>query len=171
VNQVRIRPLRVSDEVSATAAHRELQADGFAFLLDLRHGEPWHEYVRRIGGWPQGEGLPSGWVASTFLVADEGDIVVGRVSVRHELTPYLAKHGGHVGYAVRPAFRRRGYATGLLAYALDVARAQGIERVLVTCDADNVASAAVIERGGGKYERLAQSSDGSPPKRRYWIAE
>ena len=98
-------------------------------------------------------------------------MVVGRVSVRHELTPFLAEHGGHVGYAVRPAFRRRGYATALLAYALDLARAQGIEPVLVTCDADNVASAAVIGRSGGTFERLAQASDGLPPKRRYWIAE
>jgi predicted acetyltransferase len=41
--------------------------------------------------------------------------------------------------------------------------------VLVTCDDGNVGSAAVIQRCGGRFESLVESTVGGPPKRRYWI--
>jgi predicted acetyltransferase len=41
--------------------------------------------------------------------------------------------------------------------------------VLVTCDEDNLASIAVIERCGGVLEDVRPDPDGAP-KRRYWIA-
>jgi predicted acetyltransferase len=49
-------------------------------------------------------------VSSTFLLAEVDGDIVGRVSIRHELNAYLPSVGGHIGYAVRPAYRRRGYA-------------------------------------------------------------
>jgi predicted acetyltransferase len=47
---------------------------------------------------------------------------------------------------------------------VDLAPSLGVDRVLVTCDEDNLASARTIERGGGVYE------DTRNGKRRYWIA-
>jgi len=108
-------------------------------------------------------------VPATFLVAEVGGQVVGRVSIRHELNAYLAEVGGHIGYGVRPGFRRRGYATGILRQSLAVAASVGLERVLVTCDSDNVGSATVIENCGGVLEKIVPSRDGSVPKRRYWV--
>lgn len=117
-----------------------------------------------------GINLPDGWVPASFLIAELDGQVVGRVSVRHELNDWLFREGGHIGYAVRPAFRRRGVATEMLRQALVVARAHGVERVLVTCDDDNAASAAVIERCGGRIDPDHPRSDGpGGPKRRYWI--
>lgn len=52
---------------------------------------------------------------------------------------------------------------------LDVARDRGMERVLVTCDDDNIGSARTIERCGGVLEDKRLSREGVP-KRRYWIA-
>jgi predicted acetyltransferase len=69
---------------------------------------------------------------------------------------------------VRPQYRRRGYATEILRQALIVARAEGVDRVLVTCDQDNAASARIIERLAGVLEDVRPASDGIP-KRRYWI--
>ncbi|MGV8972461.1 MAG: GNAT family N-acetyltransferase, partial [Rhodoglobus sp.] len=63
--------------------------------------------------------------------------MVGRVSIRHKLNAFLAEVGGHIGYGVRPAFRRLGYATQMLHQALELARSLEIERALVTCDGDN----------------------------------
>jgi predicted acetyltransferase len=65
--------------------------------------------------------------------------------------------------------RRRGYATEILRQSLIIVRAIGVERVLITCDEDNVGSAAVIERCGGVFEGFVDSSRGGPRKRRFWI--
>ena len=69
---------------------------------------------------------------------------------------------------MRPAHRRRGYASALLRAGLGVAHDLGIDRALVTCDDDNTGSATVIERCGGVLENLEAVPDG-PPKRRYWV--
>ena len=86
----------------------------------------------------------------TFLLAEVAQTVVGRVSVRHHLNDELIVEGGHIGYCVLAPYRRRGYATEMLRQGLVVARAAGVDRVLITCNQDNVASARVIARCGGQ---------------------
>jgi predicted acetyltransferase len=70
---------------------------------------------------------------------------------------------------VRPRYRRRGFATEILGQALVIARAEGVDSVLVTCDEDHTVSATIIERSGDKLEDIRPDSDGIG-KRRYWIA-
>ncbi|MGC5168891.1 GNAT family N-acetyltransferase [Luteimicrobium sp. DT211] len=92
----------------------------------------------------------------------------GRVSVRRALTPTLARVGGHIGFSVRPAYRRRGYGTTLLRAGLGIARDLGVGRTLVTCATDNVGSAAVIERCGDLLEDVVDIP-GLAPARRYRV--
>lgn len=107
---------------------------------------------------------PPGRVPSTVLWWAEGSEYLGQVVIRHTLdTEYLAVYGGHIGYDVRPSVRRQGHATRMLAAALPVAAALGIDPALVTCDATNVASRRVIERNGGMF------SDQRDAKLRYWV--
>jgi predicted acetyltransferase len=104
------------------------------------------------------------------LVADVDGEIVGRVSLRFELNEYLTERGGHVGYGVAPAHRRKGYATEILRQALVVIRAEGVDPVLVTCDEHNVASFRTIERNGGVLESIAPPNYGELESvRRYWI--
>ncbi|MCP2337772.1 GNAT family N-acetyltransferase [Actinomadura rupiterrae] len=106
---------------------------------------------------------PPTHVPATFFWWVEGDEYLGRLSIRHRLTPWLLDVGGHIGYDVRPTARRRGHATAMLRAALPHARALGIDPALITCDADNTASRLVIERNGGLLE------DRRGAKLRYWV--
>ena len=56
---------------------------------------------------------------------------------------------GHIGYAVVPWKRGRGYATAALGLVMPHARAEGLRYVEITTDADNVASQKVILANGG----------------------
>jgi predicted acetyltransferase len=128
----------------------------------------WATWLRIIENLSEGRNIPSDAVRGTFLAADVEGELVGRLAVRFELTSYLELRGGHIGYAVIPAFRRRGYATRILREGLRIAHDQGIDPVLVVCDDDNVASAAVIERCGGVLEGVIEVDD--QPLRRYWFS-
>lgn len=107
---------------------------------------------------------PEGFVPTTTRWWLSGGEYLGRVSIRHRLTAELLEVGGHIGYDVRPSARRRGHATAMLAAALPVANALGIDPVLVTCDEDNVGSRKVIEANHGVLEDLRGI------KLRFWVS-
>ncbi|MFR9779153.1 GNAT family N-acetyltransferase [Micromonospora sp. MS34] len=106
-------------------------------------------------------------VHCTYRWIVEDDRVLGGIALRHELNDRLLHGGGHIGYGIRPSARRRGLATWALGRMLDEARALGLDRVLVVCATDNVASARTIERHGGVLEDVRDSA--LDPVRRYWI--
>jgi predicted acetyltransferase len=58
---------------------------------------------------------------------------------------------GHIGYAVVPWKRGRGYATRALAMLLPEARKEGLAYVELTADLDNMPSQKVITNNGGVF--------------------
>lgn len=115
--------------------------------------------------------LPPDRVPDTLSwIVDAGDPtrVLGSISLRHELNDFLLRVGGHIGYGVRPSARRQGVASAALVLALEQAKSLGLQRVLVTCADDNVASAHTIERAGGVLEDIRETPD-LGTVRRYWI--
>ena len=84
-----------------------------------------------------------------------------------ELPPYCL---GHIGYSVVPWKQRRGYATTALGLLLPIAKAEGLERVSITCKETNLASRKVIEANGGILDR-AVPIEGMPGETRlfYWV--
>jgi predicted acetyltransferase len=166
---LRLRPLREGDEVAFLAIHRAMEGDHFSFGLDYEPGMSWPAYLDALEAHRLGVDLRAGRVPATFLVADVGGKIVGRTSIRHELNEFLAREGGHIGFGVVAEHRRHGYGTEILRQSLVIARAVGIDRVLITCDEGNVASAAIIERCGGVFDSLIEPTEGKTPTRRYWI--
>ncbi|HEV7649663.1 MAG TPA: GNAT family N-acetyltransferase [Actinophytocola sp.] len=164
MGELRLRPLRAADERAFRAAHALMAGEGFVFGLGLDACPAWADYLASLDLLRAGVEVPEGLVPATFLVAEVAGEIVGRTSVRHELNDYLLREGGHIGYGVLPAYRRRGHATEILRQSLVVARAAGVDRVLVTCDEDNVASGRAIEACGGRQEILPGTR-----RRRYWI--
>ena len=103
-----------------------------------------------------------------FLLDEERDRLLGAVNIRHYLSESLLKTGGHIGDGIRPSERRKGYATEMIRLALDECKKLGIDRVLMTCDKDNIGSAKSIIRNGGVLENEIVDTDGRIVQR-YWI--
>lgn len=131
----------------------------------LRDPDVFEEWVDWLGRMERAdEALPAGRVPSSNRWVVRDGCVVGTIAVRHALTPSLLVEGGHIGYAVSPRFRRQGVAGAALALGLRLAASRGIDRALVTCDVDNVASARTIASCGGVLE---DERDGIL---RHWVA-
>jgi predicted acetyltransferase len=110
---------------------------------------------------------PNITVPATTYFAVFNNKIVGTIQIRHMLNDYLLKTGGHIGYGVRPSERRKGFATNMLALALDECRKMGIKRALITCDKDNIGSAKTIIKNGGVLEN--EVDDDGEILQRYWI--
>ena len=109
-----------------------------------------------------------GFVPATTYFAFVGDELVGTIQIRHRLNDYLYQRGGHIGYSVAPSKRQKGYATEMLRLALKKCQALGMEKVLITCDKDNMASAATILTNHGVLENEVPDDQGRIIQR-YWI--
>lgn len=102
-----------------------------------------------------------------FCLDKDRNIFVGAVNIRHYLNDKLLKTGGHIGDGIRPGERRKGYATAMIALALDECKQLGINKVLMCCDKDNIGSAKSIMNNGGVLENEVEE-DGHI-EQRYWI--
>ncbi|NYG59707.1 putative acetyltransferase [Nocardioides daedukensis] len=107
--------------------------------------------------------MDPGMVHCSFFWITEQDSFIGWLAIRHALNDFLLEQGGHIGYSVRPSRRREGHASRALGLAVPLSRELGIDRILLTCDADNDASRRTIEANGGVFE------DERVGKLRYWI--
>ena len=103
-----------------------------------------------------------------FLLDEERDRLLGAVNIRHYLNESLLQEGGHIGDGIRPSERNKGYGTELVRLALEECRKLGINRVLMTCDKDNIASARTIVKNGGVLESEFVNEEGEL-EQRYWI--
>jgi len=165
-----LRLPREEEEREFLRAHRATTPDVPNFLHYYEEGMPLARYLEVLAQRARGEHLPPHHVPETFLFGFVDSRIVGRVSIRHELNDFLLRAGGHIGYVVVPEFRRQGYATAMLARSVEIARRDlGIDRVLLTCDDDNVASIRTIEKNGGVLEDVVTGPDLPKARRRYWI--
>jgi predicted acetyltransferase len=147
-------PGRHEDGFGLSAEDDVDSPDGFARWV--------HERVRLTH--TAGEPCPPEKHGSPRWIVENGR-VLGGIALRHIFDDEL----GHIGYGIRPSARRRGLASWALGEMLVEARAVlRVDRVLMPCLADNIASARTIERNGGVLEEIRRNKDGVAA-RRYWI--
>jgi predicted acetyltransferase len=125
--------------------------------------------IKKLEDYSRGIGLNEGQVEhSTYWLVNGNDRVLGAVNIRHRLNESLLKTGGNIGYGVRPGDRRKGYASKMLALALDITREMGLSKALVTCDEDNIGSERTIINNGGIFDSSEIEGESNIVKR-YWI--
>ena len=103
-----------------------------------------------------------------FLLDEDRNNLLGAVNIRHYLNDSLFKEGGHIGDGIRPSEREKGYGTEIIRLALIECKKLKIEKVLMTCDKSNIASAKTIIKNGGVLENEFINEDGEI-EQRYWI--
>lgn len=137
----------------------------------LRRMEDPAEWLEQTESLLHKDTVPTNWVQSTqFIYVRQNDsTIVGMIQVRHYFNDFLEKFGGHIGYSVRPSERRKGYATKMLHDCLPFCKRIGLEKVLVTCDDDNIGSRKTIISYGGLYESTVFEPDEKVNLQRYWI--
>lgn len=102
-----------------------------------------------------------------FLIRQNDNKLVGMINLRWNLNESLLKHGGHIGYGIRPLERRKGYNKINLYLCLIKARGLGLDKVLLTAYDDNIGSVKTIISLGGKLEN--KIIEESRTLGRYWI--
>lgn len=136
----------------------------------LGESESFADWLRQNIANRRPETVKAGLVPATTLIAvrEVDSTLVGLIDIRHTLNDHLLSFGGHIGYSVHPAERRRGYAKEMLRQALEFCRTErNLDLVLVTCDAINEPSRRTILANGGVLEDERDQS--GVLVQRYWF--
>lgn len=104
-----------------------------------------------------------------ILLSENKEKMIGIIDIRHRLNEHLFNFGGHIGYSVRKSCRMNGYASEMLKLALSECIKLNLDKVLITCDKNNIASANVIKNNGGILENEVMTEDNKETVQRYWI--
>lgn len=163
--KVELKPLAmpVDDAVWQMVLEIGPGENGFSNGLYAEEREEWERRVDAAIAMASGDNLPDHYMPqTTYVLVAEGK-PVGFGKLRPQLNEALRRHGGHIGYSIRPSCRGQGLGKLLLAELMREARLRGLDQVLLTCDEANAASRGVIESQGGVLE---QQSEGTC---KYWI--
>lgn len=142
--------------------------EGSSQLVLANSIEDWLDQVEKNRHW---DTVQEGWMpAEQYIAVDtKTNTIVGMLNFRKKLNDYLLNYIGHIGYSIVPSKRRQGLGTLMLKLALKEAKNLGLDKVLITCTDDNIASAGVIENNGGVLEDKRVDPGDMKLTRRYWI--
>ncbi len=87
-----------------------------------------------------------------------GDIAVGKISVRIG-NNYHSYYNGNIGYEIDKEYRGNNYSLKACKLMLQIAKAHGMNELILTCDESNVASYKTIEKLGADLIEIVK-----PPK-------
>ena len=116
--------------------------------------------------------IPSYYVPSYDYFAVDDEKLIGVIHIRIRLTDNLLRYGGHIGYGINPKYWKMGYGKKVLQLGLEESKTLiEDDKILITCDDDNVGSYKIIESNGGILENKVENEDAGEKflTRRYWI--
>ncbi len=85
---------------------------------------------------------------STYWLIDNNEYI-GRISIRHCLTPYLEKYDGNIGFEIKPSKRKKGYGKLILELGIKEAQKIGLTKAFIMCKDKNISSIKIIEANNG----------------------
>lgn len=139
------------------------------YTFTWKPGVSYKEMMTILGDECHGRNIAPGRVPHTMLYAFLDGKIIGRVSIRHELNDFLLRRGGHIGYSVAEAYRRKGYATELMQAGMNYCKTLGLSEILVTCDDANTPSWKIIEKFAARLENKINDQAENKTIRRYWV--
>lgn len=128
--------------------------NGYLNSVNGKSFDEYREWLIENNSLSKSEKIIDGWKvpSSTYwLYADGKPVGVGKI--RHFLTDKLRDEGGHIGYAISPSERNKGFGTILLKQLLNEASKIGIMNVLLTIKNENAYSIKVALANGGIVEK------------------
>ena len=126
--------------------------NGSGCLDDYLEENSYEEWLNFLNDLNSKEGASKyGWVPSKtyFLIRENDNRIIGMINIRLTLNERLRKHGGHIGYGIRPTERKKGYNKINLYLGLEVCHEYGIKEVYLDADELNPASWRTMEALGG----------------------
>jgi Predicted acetyltransferase len=134
------------------------------------HYQNYDEWLRKIELEKCKEASQEDTPATTyFTIRIDDKKIIGSIQLRHHLTEELKKDGGNIGYGICPSERGKGYGTQQLALVLLQAQALQIQKVMISCDKSNRASAKVAINNGGILSGEGFDEESESITEIYWI--
>ena len=138
-------------------------------FLEEQSYEDWLEFCENVKTKDKANELGKVPSNTYFLIRKEDNKLIGMINFRYELNEYLKRIGGHIGYGIAPSERKKGYGKVQLYLCLLKAKEKALDKVMVTCDITNTASAKTIEALGGIFEREEFEKEKNRTLKIYWI--
>lgn len=157
-----------NDREAVLSFYNEIEKDGGKCIGFANHKD-FDRWLLGMRNRHAGKDLPEGYVRENFYLCYNGEKLIGVFSLKFELTEYLLNYGGHIGYAVRPSERQKGYGSLILKQGLSLAKQLGFGRILCVCDEDNVSSEKIIRKNGGVFDNMLFDAEENVFVRRFWV--
>jgi predicted acetyltransferase len=171
-----VQAIQATDSDNPFARH---MAENKLDLATLQTADGWQSYLHKLDQQAKQQTVTNGRVPkTTYWLIDptiaETPVVVGRLNVRHFLTPRLRQSFGHLGYIIHHQYRGWGYGKKLLELARLVAKDHVTDldqyggQVLLACRAGNQVSLHLLQTAGARFERAVVLPSGER-ELLYWL--